>query len=80
MDTLKYADYLFTIEDHMLEGGLGSLIAENITETSNNTKIFRKGISEFVGSGKPLELEKKYGLDSDSIVQFILSKIKKWKN
>ena len=44
---------------------------------ANNTKIFRKGVSEFVGSGKPLELEKKYGLDSDSIVQYILSKIKK---
>lgn len=64
--------YIFTVEDHMVAGGIGSLILETLSSTNAGTKIFIKGLDSFVGSGKPSELEVRYSLDKMSIVNFIL--------
>ncbi len=68
----KEKKYIFTIEDHMVAGGIGSLILETLGPTNSSAKIFVKGLDSFVGSGKPDDLEIRYFLDKMSIVNFIL--------
>ena len=73
---LENKERIFTVEDHMTQGGLGSLIAESLSSMRMTTPLYMKGLDEFVGSGKPSELEKRYMLDTSSIVSFILEQIK----
>ena len=68
---------IFTVEDHMKQGGLGSLIGESLSSMNLSVPLFIKGLDSFVGSGKPSELESKYLLDEKSIVNFILDKLNK---
>ena len=59
---------LISLEDHNIFGGLGSAIAEVLTE-SYPTKLVRMGIKDQFGrSGKAEELIHYYGLDADGIV------------
>lgn len=67
---------IITVEDHMTQGGLGSLIAESLSSIGISIPLFIKGLDSFVSSGKPNELEKKYLLDEASIANFVLEKIK----
>ena len=66
---------LVSVEDHMIEGGIGGMIAETLSSSEIRTKLYIKGLDSFVGSGKPVDLEKRYSLDSDSIVNFVLEKL-----
>ena len=75
LNKLDETSIIFSVEDHMINGGIGSLISEEISSSNLNIRVFRKGLSGFVGSGDPKELEKRYNLDSQSIVEFILNKI-----
>ncbi len=74
-DFIKEAKILFSVEDHMLEGGLGSMIAEILVKQGSAKKLFSKGLDSFVGSGQPTALEKRYELDSRSLVNFVLSNL-----
>ena len=66
---LEKAKCIFTVEDHVIQGGLGSLIAESMSLTNTKTSLFMKGLDTFVGSGKPSELEKRYHMDIKSLVK-----------
>ncbi|ABR54345.1 Transketolase central region [Methanococcus vannielii SB] len=69
-------NFIVSVEDHSIIGGLGSAISEVISEEGLNKKLFRIGINdEFGKSGKAEELLKYYKLDSESIAKSILSKI-----
>jgi transketolase len=58
-----------TAEDHQINGGLGSAIAELLSEHFP-APIIRVGVRDKFGeSGKPEELLRKYGLDEHSIVK-----------
>lgn len=74
---LKYAKkskMIFSIEEHQIAGGLGSALAEFLSE-KNPIKIGFIGVEdEFGQSGKPLELIEKYGLDIVGIKNKILKK------
>ncbi len=60
-----------TIEDHSIIGGLGSAVAELLSE-KYPAKLLRIGINDTFGqSGKPDELLKHYGLDEKSIADRI---------
>jgi len=60
-----------TIENHSIIGGLGSAIAEVLSE-EYPAKLLRIGIRDSFGqSGKPDELLKYYGLDANSIADRI---------
>ena len=72
---IKNSKFLFSIEDHMTQGGIGSMIAEILCASELNTKLFIKGLESFVSSGKPYDLEKTYLLDPKSIAEFVISKI-----
>ena len=64
---------IFTIEEHNIIGGLGSIVSEYIAESSQNP-IFKRfslpdEFSHFVGSQK--HLREKFGLTSKKIVKDI---------
>ena len=65
---------VITIEDNIIEGGLGSKIEQLIVENDiKNVKIKCFGYpDEFIKHGSPAELEKEYGLDEESIIKSIL--------
>lgn len=61
---LKY-DYIFTLEEHNIIGGLYSIVSETI-----NKKVYPIAINDtFCESGTPRELMHKYHIDHDYIVQ-----------
>ena len=59
---------LVTVEEHQVNGGLGSVVAEHLSST-HPTKISRIGIQDQFGqSGEPEELIEHYGMGIASIV------------
>ncbi|MDD5337143.1 MAG: transketolase family protein [Candidatus ainarchaeum sp.] len=63
-----------SVEEHQVNGGLGSAIAELLAE--ENCKLFRHGIhNTFAESGEAPELMKKYKLDAQGIYEFVKVKI-----
>jgi transketolase len=67
----KEVSGILTIEDHNINGGLGSRISEAIAERGMGIRLKRMGMKTFGKSGDPHELYKKYGLDENSIVEEI---------
>lgn len=69
---------IVTVEEHSIIGGLGSAVAETLSEKMP-TPMLRIGIRDVFGeSGPALELIKKYGLDSKSIYQSVKEFLKKF--
>lgn len=74
IEAAKETEKVVTVEEHSIIGGLGSAVAEVLSE-NYPTKMMRIGVNDTFGeSGPALELIKKYGLDSESIAE----KIKKF--
>ena len=64
---------IVTAEEHSVIGGLGSAVAEVVSENCP-VPVLRVGVKDTFGeSGKPNELLEKYGLTSNDIV----NKVKK---
>lgn len=64
---LKSYNKIITVEDHTIEGGLGSTIAEMLAQQINK-KIKMIGVTnQFIDSDEPDILEKKYKLDTLSL-------------
>ena len=60
-----------TVEEHSVIGGLGSAVADVLSE-KEPTRMIKIGINDVFGdSGPALELIKKYGLDAESIYKKI---------
>ena len=60
---------LVTVEEHQVIGGLGSAVAEHLSETIP-TKMIRLGVhDEFGQSGEPDELIAHYGMDTKAILE-----------
>jgi transketolase len=60
---------LVTVEEHQIAGGLGSVVAEYLSEV-RPTKIARIGVRDQFGqSGEPDELVAHYGMDTAAIVR-----------
>ena len=69
IDLAKKTNYVITAEDHNIIGGLGSAVAEVLSE-NYPCKMKRIGLQDkYAESGKPDELYKKYGLDAQSIAE-----------
>lgn len=67
----KETKKLISIEDHSIIGGLGSAIAEVLTE-EYPCKLIRMGIKDTFGkSGNAVELMKYFGLTSSEIIKTI---------
>ena len=69
----KETKKLISLEDHNILGGLGSAIAEVLTECYP-TKLIRMGIKDQFGrSGKAEELIHYYGLDAEEIIKEVMN-------
>jgi transketolase len=67
----KETKKLISVEDHSIIGGLGTAIAEVLTN-KYPVKLIRMGIKdEFGKSGKATELLKYYGLTKESIIETV---------
>ena len=65
----KETKKLISIEDHSVIGGLGSAIAEVLTE-EYPCKLIRMGIKDTFGkSGSAVDLLKYFGLTSEDIIK-----------
>ncbi len=73
----KETKAIITVEDHSINGGLGSAVAEVLAE-NYPVKMERIGVKdEFGESGKPDELYEKYGLTAANIVKVAKKLLKK---
>ena len=63
----KKSKAIVTVEDHQLAGGMGSAIAEFLSQNHPIKIKFVAVKDQFGQSGKPEELMKHYGLDSQAI-------------
>ena len=79
IDLAKKTNCVVTAEDHNVIGGLGSAVAEVLSE--NYPCIMKRiGLQDiYAESGKPDELYKKYGLDAESIAEEVMRFAKKCK-
>lgn len=72
----KECGMIFTAEDHNIIGGLGSAVAEVLSE-NYPSKIVRIGLPDVFGeSGTPEALYKKFGFDAEGIANTIATNLK----
>ena len=72
VELAKKTNCVITAEDHNIIGGLGSAVAEVLSE-NYPCIIKRIGLQDkYAESGAPAELYKKYGLDSQSIAEEVM--------
>jgi transketolase len=71
---------IITYEDHHIQTGLGSLIANFLAEYGLGIRFRKLGIKQYGSSGKPDDLYKMQGLDVESLVQVVMEEIEKSKN
>ncbi|MCC9295748.1 transketolase family protein [Clostridium sp. MT-14] len=63
-----------TVEDHNIVGGLGSAVAELLSENTRDTTLLRLGVKDSFGTaGTDEMLKKKFMLDTDGIASGIRS-------
>jgi transketolase len=71
----KETKHLFSVEDHSVIGGLGSIVADVLCETKPQ-KLIKLGLQDqFPESGPPTELYEKYGLTADKICEKVLNHV-----
>lgn len=58
---------IFTVEDHSIQGGLGTTIAEAIVSGGYKAKLVKIGVDTFPRSAESEELYMAYGMDSQSL-------------
>lgn len=68
---------VITYEDHHIQTGLGSLIANFLAEHGLGIRFRKLGIKQYGGSGKPDELYRIQGLDVESLVRTVVDEIEK---
>jgi len=71
LDSAKTTKRLFSIEDHQIDGGLGGVLAEVLSEAGAGIPFKRIGMNRFAESGSGYDLYRKYGLDSSGIFKSI---------
>jgi transketolase len=76
IECAKQASEIVTVEDHQLNGGLGTAVAEVLTSTYP-CRITRLGMDGFGESGKSDDLYRKYRLDVDGVYEQILETLKR---
>lgn len=62
---------LVTVEDHYLEGGLGSAVAEVLAEAGAGTRLVRRAVREVPTSGKVAALYAAAGLDGAGVAALV---------
>lgn len=77
IDSAIETNYLYTVEDHSIVGGLGSAVSEVLSE-NYPSKVVRIGLNDiFPESAPPKDLYEKYGLSSEQIVNRVINELDK---
>tara|TARA_A100001011_G_scaffold207262_1_gene215458 strand:+ start:8032 stop:8955 length:924 start_codon:yes stop_codon:yes gene_type:complete len=77
IDSAINTNYLYTVEDHSIVGGLGSAVSEVLSE-HYPSQVTRIGLNDiFPESAPPTDLYEKYGLSSKQIANRVLSELDK---
>jgi len=63
---------LVTVEDHHVDTGLGARVATVLADAGNGSRLVRLGVRHYGHSGKPMDLYRFEGIDSDGVVRTIL--------
>ena len=72
MQIIQNYEKIIIVEDHLINGGLGSVISEIITKHGINKKIYYHGLDdEFIESDSPENLAMHYKLDPKGILSII---------
>ena len=75
MEKAVETSFIITYEDHHIDTGLGATAGIYLSENGYSGKFFRKGITNYGASGKPDELFKWFGMDVESMTEFIKKKM-----
>ncbi len=76
LENFASTGYIVTYEDHNVNTGLGSIVAEKLFENSISLKGFKKlGVTEYGPSGNAKDVYKFMGLDEESLVEEVLKLI-----
>lgn len=77
IELCQEADYVVTVEEHNIVGGLGSALAEILAEDTCDCKLIRIGMNDSFTQvvGSPSYLRQYYGLDCDGICRRIRQRI-----
>jgi transketolase len=68
---------VITYEDHHVQTGLGSLIANLLAGHGRGIRFRKLGITQYGSSGKPEDLYRMQGLDAESLVQMVMEEVRK---
>jgi transketolase len=68
---------IITYEDHHIQTGLGSLIANVLAEYGVSIRFRKMGITRYGSSGKPEDLYRMQGLDVESLAKAVMDEIEK---
>ncbi len=73
IEVLRDAEFVFTIEEHTINGGLGSIISETVTDHLLPVRLVRFGVNDdyLYSYGSRKLLQEKCGLDRDKLVEMI---------
>lgn len=66
---------IVTVEDHNVNGGLGSAVCEALAESGKACPVVRVGLRDFGESATPEQLYEKYGLSAPSIAEACLKNL-----
>ncbi len=76
LENFASTGYIITYEDHNVNTGLGSIVAETLFENGISLKGFKKlGVTEYGPSGNAKDVYKFMGLDEESLVEEVLKLI-----
>ena len=66
---------IITYEDHHIQTGLGSLVANFLAGQSSRIRFRKLGVTQYGSSGKPDDLYRMQGLDVKGLVQAVMDEI-----
>lgn len=73
----KKCGLIVSVEEHQIDGGLGTAISEVLSEIGTSCILKRHGVyNQFCESGEGYDLLKKYELDSTGIIKIVSSSMK----
>jgi transketolase len=68
---------VITYEDHHIQTGLGSLVANVLADHGLGIRFRRMGIARYGASGKPDDLYRMEGLDVQSLVTTVINEVQR---
>jgi len=72
----RSVDVILTLEDHVLKGGFGSAVLEELNNLGLDTPVMRIGWpDQFIEHGKPESLRAKYGISVEAALEKLLARL-----